>query len=189
MTPQVPFVPCPFFVTMHASHDPLQAESQHTPSTQNDVAHSEDAVHVVPLGKFVGAMQAPDPLQSLFTHSLSGSVLVMIGPQVPSAPWPFFAAVHAKQGSLHELEQHTPSTQNPEAHWAAKAHTVPFGAGCCGLLQAPDPVHSPLTHSLSGSVFAEINPQTPLNPEPFFVAEHAAHAPVHTLLQQYPSTQ
>jgi hypothetical protein len=189
MTPHVPFTPWPFFVAVQAWQDPEHAESQQTPSTQKVEAHSEEAVHDVPLGKFVGAIHAPDPLHSLLTHSLSGSVPVTIGPHVPSAPWPFFAAVQAKHGSLQEFEQQTPSTQNPEAHCAAEAHTVPFGAGCCGLLHEPEPVHSPLTHSLSGSVFAAIIPQTPLNPDPFFAVEHAAHAPVHTLLQQTPSTQ
>jgi hypothetical protein len=86
ITPHVPFEPWPFFVAVQAWQDPVQAVSQHTPSTQNPEAHSEDAVQDVPLGKFVGATQAPEPLQSLFTHSLSGSVPVMIGPHVPSGP-------------------------------------------------------------------------------------------------------
>jgi hypothetical protein len=38
--PQVPSLPLPFNVAVHASQDVLQAVSQHTPSTQLPVLHS-----------------------------------------------------------------------------------------------------------------------------------------------------
>jgi hypothetical protein len=44
-------------------------------------------------------------------------------------------------------------------------------------------------HSLSGSVPALMLPHVPSAPLPFFVAEHAWHAPLQALSQQTLSTQ
>src|SRR6185503_1677544 len=46
-------------------------------------------------------------------QSLSGSVSAATGPQVPSTPLPFLAAVQASHPPVQELSQQTPSTQKP----------------------------------------------------------------------------
>ena len=125
--PQVPLVPWPFFVAEQATHVPAQAVSQQKPSTQFIEAHCEDAVQAVPLGKFEAVVQAPDPLQSPFMHSLSGSVPVMMVPHVPLVPWPFFAAVQAIHKLGQALSQQTPSTQKPDEHCVAIVHADPLG--------------------------------------------------------------
>jgi hypothetical protein len=48
-------------------------------------------------------------------------------PQTPSAPAPFFAAVHAEHTPVHAVSQQTPSTQKPLAHVLGDAHVAPFG--------------------------------------------------------------
>jgi hypothetical protein len=40
------------FVTSHASHCPLHATSQQTPSTQYPLVHSSEAPHVIPIAFF-----------------------------------------------------------------------------------------------------------------------------------------
>jgi hypothetical protein len=110
-------------------------------------------------------------------------------PHVPSLPLPFFAAVQAWQVPKHQLSQHTPSAQNPDAHCAADVHAVPLAAGVCAVWQAPEPLHWLPVHSLSGSAFDAMLPHTPLDPLPFFAAEHAWHELMQMLLQQNPSTQ
>jgi len=81
----------------------------------------------VPLAQVVAAqgvldeagLQAPLPLQvspvaqlrAAVAHSLSGSVLVAMFPQVPSEPPPFLAALQARQVPLQAVLQHTPSAQ------------------------------------------------------------------------------
>ena len=89
----------------------------------------------------------------------------------------------------HQLSQHTPSAQYPDVHCAADVHAVPLGDFVWVAEHAPDPLHSPGLHSLSGSETAAMFPQTPLYPLPFFAVEHAWHAPMQMFPQQYPSTQ
>jgi hypothetical protein len=50
-----------------------------------------------------------------------------MGPQDPSAPLPFFAALHAKQVAPQALLQQTPSTQYPETQSDAAVHATPLG--------------------------------------------------------------
>src|SRR5688572_22225906 len=95
MVPHSPLTPPPFFVAVHARHDPVQAVLQQTLSTQLPLVHSAPVAHGVPLTL---SAQAPEPLQLAEPlHSSSGSLLLAMGPQVPSEPEPFFAAVHAWQ--------------------------------------------------------------------------------------------
>jgi hypothetical protein len=94
-------------------------------------------------------------------------------PHVPSLPWPFLAAVQAWHVLRHQLSQQTPSAQYPEVHWAADVQGVPLAAFVCVAVHAPEPLHSPGLHSLSGSVVVAMFPHTPLYPLPFFAAEHA----------------
>jgi hypothetical protein len=73
-------------------------------------------------------LAAPASLQSL-----SGSVPVVTGAQVPSVP-PVFAAEHAMQVPVHAVLQQTPSTQLPFVHSALAEHVAP--SACFGT-QAP----------------------------------------------------
>jgi hypothetical protein len=91
----------------------------------------EAAAHTVPAGH---SAHAPLPSQEPFcwqvcgtctAHSSSGSVLAAMGPQVPSWPCPFFAAVHAWQRPPHAESQHTPSTQKPDWQPSAFVHAMP----------------------------------------------------------------
>ena len=60
------------------------------------------------------------------THSLSGSVPVLMFPQAPSEPEPFLAAVQAVQRLAHALSQHTLSAQKvPPAHSDVLVHVWP----------------------------------------------------------------
>jgi hypothetical protein len=49
MFPQAPLAPEPFLAAEHASHDPLQALLQQTPSTQKPLPHWPAPVQAVPL--------------------------------------------------------------------------------------------------------------------------------------------
>ena len=72
----------------------------------------------------VGAAHAPVVVQPFVVlnvvpvhvvgHSPCGSVRTATLPQVPSAPEPFAAALHAWQMPLHAVAQQTPSAQKPE---------------------------------------------------------------------------
>jgi hypothetical protein len=82
--------------------------------------------------------QAPAPLHApsvpqvdgaCMAHSLSGSVPAVMAPQVPSAPLPFFAAVHAWQRPVQAVLQQTPSTQEPDWHCAAVEQAAPLASG------------------------------------------------------------
>src|SRR5262245_45206125 len=59
-------------------------------------------------------------------HSLSGSAPFAMAPHVPSAPAPFFAAVHATQTPPQPVSQQTPSTQLPLVHSIAPPHAAPL---------------------------------------------------------------
>jgi hypothetical protein len=98
------------------------------------------STHVVtPQGVFAYRAHAPSPSQFpvwphdvgvACEHSSSGSVPAAIDPHAPSAPEPFFAALHAWQDPLQALSQQTPSTQKPgpppaAAHSSATVHGAP----------------------------------------------------------------
>ncbi len=182
MLPQVPSVPWPFFAEVHAWQVAPQAVSQHTPSTQKALWHSTPSAQVVPMG---WSAHDPAPLHVVGPpHSLSGSVPIVMLPQTPSAPLPFFAEVHAWHVPVQLLLQQTPSAQKPEMHEAPEMQ-----AAASGSLQPPAEHTVVPEHSSSGSVPLAIAPQRPLRPDPFFAALHARHDPVHAVLQQMPSAQ
>jgi hypothetical protein len=153
--PHVPLVPWPFFAAVHASHVPAQALLQQTLSAQKLDKHAELPAHVTPRS----SLQALAPLHDPLTHSFAGSVAVMIGPHVPSVPWPLIAAVQASQVPAQALLQQTPSTQKLDKHAALLPHIAPRSS-----LQVLAPLQEPLTHSLSGSVAVMIGPHVPLGP-------------------------
>jgi len=104
--------------------------------------------------------------------------------QVPSAPLPFFAALHASQSPVQALSQQTESTQLPLAHSVPDTHAEPFG---WRSTQAPT-LHHLAPHSASGSVSVATLAHVPLVP-PVLAAEHAMQSAVHAVLQHTPSTQ
>src|SRR5689334_10246085 len=86
-----------------------------------------------------GLLHAPAPLHAAMpAHSLSGSRPAATRPQVPSAPEPFFTAVHALQSVLQAVLQHTPSAQKPEVHSPFAAHAAPLARSA----HAPAPLHA-----------------------------------------------
>jgi len=138
MGAQLPTAPA----TLHASHVPLHAPLQHTPSTQKPDVHSlaaaQDApatrlaAHVPPLQKAPalqsesaehGAVQLPAPSHSAKPHSSPGSVRADTAEQVPTAP----ARSHARHAPAQAVSQHTPSTQEPEAQALAEVQGLPSG--------------------------------------------------------------
>jgi hypothetical protein len=66
---------------------------------------------------------------------------------------------------------------------------LPAVPGVGHAAHAPDPLHSPFVHSLSGSSPVAMTPHVPELPCPIFVAEQAMQLLVQALLQQTPSTQ
>ena len=67
----------------------------------------------------------PHPVFGSAAHSLSGSVLTAIEPHTPSAPPPFFAALHATHVPAHAVSQQTPSTQLPDWHSVPAPQVAP----------------------------------------------------------------
>ena len=82
MGPHVPSRPVPFLTAEHALHVPEQLVLQQTLSTQNPDKQSAGNEHVAPWSN----LHALEPLQDPLVHSFSGSVAVMMGPQVPLVP-------------------------------------------------------------------------------------------------------
>ena len=109
----------------HAIHVPVHEVLQQTPSTQCSDPHSASMLHALPLAKSTEQTAAPSHLPR--GHSSSGSVSAAMGPQDPSLPFPFFAALHAKHVVVQALLQQTPSTQYPEAQSDAPVQATPLG--------------------------------------------------------------
>jgi hypothetical protein len=98
----------------HASHCPVHAVLQHTPSAQNVDAHSAPAAHASPF-PFV---QTPAALQLFCPLQLSGSGASVIFAHTPRLP----TTLHAWHVPQSGASQHTPSTQNPDAHVEPSVH-------------------------------------------------------------------
>lgn len=114
MGPHCPLNPPPRLAIEHARQVSVQGAPQQKPSAQLFDKHCVPIEQVLPLY----ILQAPAPSQDPPEHSLSGLPYRTMGLHVPSAPCPFFAAVHAIHVPVHALSQQTPSTQNPLAHSA-----------------------------------------------------------------------
>jgi hypothetical protein len=179
--PHVPSVPWPFFTAEHASHVPTQALLQQMLSTQKLDKHAAFPAHVAPKS----SLHVLAPLHDPLVHSLSGSVAVMIGPQVPSVPWPFFAVVHASHVPTQALLQQTLSAQKLDAQSAGAAQTWPGP-----FLHTPLPLHTsvpPQTGLVSVPLLGMLA-HVPFVPAPA-ATEHARQVPAHASLQQTPSAQ
>src|SRR5690242_17232899 len=64
MLPQTPSAPPPFFAAVHATHAPVQAVLQHTPSAQWPLAQSVSALYCLPCAQVVPQVPAAPPPQS-----------------------------------------------------------------------------------------------------------------------------
>src|SRR5438874_419251 len=112
------------------------------------------------------------------TAMLAHPIVASVPAYVPSGiaiPSPGPAAFEREVSQEHELLQPSPLLELLSSH-------------CSPPLMAPSghawhvafPVHEYVpVHSLSGSDPEPMLPHTPSAPEPFFVAEHAVHVPVH----------
>ncbi len=139
MGEQMPTLP----VRLQASHAPLQAESQHTPSThwlprhcsarvqeapalrrgtQVPFWHQEFESHPAEFSQRVGQVLWP-PLQTYGPQDGSPAVPTGVGTQEPALP----ARLHTSQALEQEDWQHTPSTQKPLAHSRLATQAVPRG--------------------------------------------------------------
>jgi len=137
-TLQVPALPA----RLHAWQVSPHAPSQHTPSAQKPEAQAVPATQAWPsafFGAQVPALQKLPDLQSaspvqgemqdatLPRHSPkpqspAGSVFAGTAVQAPTAP----RRLHAWHAPPHAPSQHTPSAQNPEAHWAGITQACPL---------------------------------------------------------------
>jgi hypothetical protein len=114
----VPSDPC----LLHVSQTPpLQAPSQHTPSTQNPVVHSEVPEHCLPLVFF--AKHTPEAQNSVAAHWPSFMHPTHTSPaQLPVGQVSVWAAGHAPELPVHVVTRlATPAVQ------LAIPHTVEFG--------------------------------------------------------------
>ena len=131
-------------VMLQALQVPVQVLLQQTPSTQFWLLQSLLVAHFVPLAsepehtlvvrpvqlkpnlqKVLSThvvQQAPAPLQVEVPHSVSGSVLLAYGEQVPTLP----GSAQDWHVPLHAALQHTPSTHWPDAHSAPAAQDSPL---------------------------------------------------------------
>ena len=105
-------------------------------------------------------------------HSASGSVPAAIGPQTPSAPPPFLAALADWHSPVHAVFEQTPSTQKFDWHWFGVEHALPCGsngAWHAPLVQTPD-WQSPLTaHCWPTEHAAQAPPQSTPVSVPFLI--------------------
>jgi hypothetical protein len=137
---QVPSTAAPC-ATLQASHAPLHAELQHTPSAQLLELHSVAAAHAVPL-VFFAEQYVPlqyvlvaQPLVQRIGQSASVPLHSTIAPQagVPGSltgagvQLPAEAVrLQRSQLPLHALLQHNPSAQKPELHWELAVQALPI---------------------------------------------------------------
>ena len=120
----------------YVPHDAPLADSAHAFGPAHDrgrlsfPTHDADP-HVVPTAQYAHARcpshvpVVPHVDAPCAAHSSSGSCPDTIGPHTPSAPAPFFPALHASHAPAHAVSQHTPSTQLPFAHSAPAVHALP----------------------------------------------------------------
>lgn len=127
---QVPSAEAPA-ATLHASHAPAQAVSQHTPSAQKFDRHCTAALQLAPAAFFAAQYM---PLHHVASgqpapHRIGQSVSVPLhttlpphagepgsfagdGRQVPT----LLARLQRSQLPVHAWSQHTPSAQKPDSH-------------------------------------------------------------------------
>ena len=114
------------------------------------------APQLVGLGSLhVPAEQLPAPwsvawfVQMAAGHSRSGSVAAVMLAQVPD-DMPVFANEQALHVAVHEVPQHTPSTQKPEKHSAGLEHASPVFCRQSPFLQKSPPLSLHCVPSATG---------------------------------------
>jgi len=163
---QVPTDP----VTLHELQFELHAVSQQTPSTQKPLPHCPLLAHVwPPISRHVPPKQAELTVQVPSVAPL-GTVW-----HVPTDP----ATLHELQFVLHEVSQHTPSTQLPLPHWPALEQIWPLVSMQLPPKQADVPVQVPSAAPL-GTVW-----QIPMDPDRLQELQFV----LHVVSQHTPSTQ
>jgi hypothetical protein len=203
---------------LQASHAPVHAPLQHTPSTQKPEAQSDAWAHASPLpfgplqvppSQLLGALHwplleqvarhRPAPSQKLPPHSLAGSVPAVAGAHEPALP----GTLQDSQGPAQGLLQQTPSVHAPDSHSAARKQAAPSGRSAT---HAPKEQMLPSLQSESrrhGEVQADWPLQTPaphsdwgsipgaygVQPPTSPGTLHASHVPPQARLQHTPSTQ
>ncbi|MEN9797935.1 MAG: hypothetical protein RL653_1631 [Pseudomonadota bacterium] len=211
---QVPSSPA----TLHAWQVPPHAPLQHVPSTQCPELHSLAPAQGLPLAFcgaqvpeaqwFPGLHSASEPqacrhaappLHQVRLHSSAGSVPAGAAVQVPSRP----GTLQAWHGPLQAVVQQYPSTHWPDRHCPGAVQALPAGkspshapevqvlpglqsaaASTHGEMQAPCPSHHAFPQSPERSCPRGTSVQVPSVPATL----QALQAPVHGVLQQYPST-
>jgi hypothetical protein len=148
MGPQVPSAPLPLSIVEQASQRPVHIVLQQTPSIQLPLKQSTPPEQVCPLLN----LHVEPPPHAPFMHSFCGSSPALMGPHVPSVPWPLSVAVQALQFAVHAVSQQTPSTQWLLEHWLEPAHVAPFAKSATHelfeqkypVVQSESPVHEVL---------------------------------------------
>jgi hypothetical protein len=153
----------------HASHCPVQAALQQTPSAQKPLTHWPAVVHVCP----AFSLQAPVASQLLVPLQVPGSSALVTATQVPPPP------VQAWQVAHDALPQQVPSTQAALVQSVAAVQVCPFA-----FLHEPVASHDCVP--LQVSSFADF---TGLHVPGLAVRLQAMHVPVQAVVQQYPSAQ
>lgn len=170
--------------TLHASHCPVHAESQHTPSTQFAEVHALADEHTEPFATF--AVQLPPLQKSPETQSPSlahdvrhavvpqrnGARIVVLGAGHDPEPLQLADAVAAPP--VHKALRH-------DVELLGYAHAVRSNPLQLPPHSVPSLAHDgrPPTGEPLTAVHVPAEPATP----------HDSHCPVHPLLQQTPSAQ
>ncbi len=198
----------------HASHTPAHAALQHTPSVQNPEMHSPGAAQVTPLFFFAEqymplqyvfeeqpevhkmGQSASDPLHTTEPpHAGSPGSFTGLGRHSPRCP----ARLQRSQLWLQAFAQHTPSAQNPDAHWPAESQGAP--AGCRGSHPASTQKR-PVAHwrgllqlvgqapcNPSHAKLPQLGAWVPTLSKPHDPSVQVSHGPLQALEQHWWSTQ
>jgi hypothetical protein len=177
----------PVLARAQASQVPLQARSQQTPSTHRLDPHSVADPQAAPLARL------PPHLPSTQVTPAAQSPLPVQVLRQPEAVQPYEPQDELLAGAQVPL----PSQAGAAANLPASHDAVPQVVPAMRLRQAPAPSQVPslpqplgmsAVQSVSGSSPAGTDAQVP-SAFLFLAALHATQVPLHSLLQQTPSTQ
>jgi len=106
--------------------DPLQTCVSATSPWQIALPQLVPEAHIWQLPAPSHSPSVPQVDAACIVHWALGSVPAATGPQVPSTPLPFLAAVHAVQVAVQAVLQQAPSTQKPDEHCDAIVQAEPL---------------------------------------------------------------
>jgi hypothetical protein len=170
--------------TLHASHCPMQAESQQTPSTQYDDAHSVESLHASALGRFgrhrPATQNLPRPQSWSEVHWFPHRVSTHAPPQ----------SIRCSGGHVPMPSQLATMVAVPPAQLAAR-HSTP----CPGytqesrLVPSQNPPHAlpSVTHGVRAPRGEPLG--TGLHLPSLPPTSQASHCPAHRASQHTPSAQ